>query len=293
MTAPRRARVVTSGVTISLLGVLFFSIYLFYLRLNEAYLQGPVWLLLVAVLAAALIYGGHWVWTSDFDAEQGWQVAIWLFAGVIAALALTFWPIFYQRIVGVTIEDPIFILLVSSGLGANAGVVAGISQVRSERQLQYVEQARDSLEFLNRLLRHNVLNAVSIIQGNAELLVERRDCEETVERARTIERQSQQIDTLIQNTKLLVQRIDGQFESEPIDLTAILTEQLDAIRETHDEAVIESTLPSAVTVRADPLLSAVVENLVTNAIDHNDQRIRRGCLAARIPLSAGSAAQTA
>jgi signal transduction histidine kinase len=276
MTAPRRARSVSSGVMISLLGVLFFAIYLFYLRLNEAYLQGPVWLLplgllLVAVLSAALVYGGYWVRTSDFDAEQGWEVTIWLFAGLIAALALTFWPIFYQRIVGVTIEDPVFILLVSSGLGANAGIVAGISQVRSERQFQRVEHARDSLEFLNRLLRHNVLNAISIIQGNAELLVERADCEETTERARTIQRQSQQIDTLIQNTKILVHRIEGEFEPESVDLIAVLAEQLDVARETHEEAVIESTLPSGVTVRADPLISAIVENLVTNAIDHNDQ----------------------
>lgn len=276
MTVTLRARLVTSGMTISLLGVVFFAMYLFYLGSNEAYLRGPVWLLplgllLVAVLSFALVYGGYWVWNSDFSAEQGWQVTIWLFAGLIAALALTFWPIFYQRIVGVTIEDPIFILLVSCGLGANAGVVAGISQVSSERQFQHVQQARDSLEFLNRLLRHNILNAVSIIQGNAELLSERAHTDETVERARTIRRQSEQIDQLIQNTKVLVQRIEGGFDPQRVDLTAVLDEQLDVAEQTHGEAVIESTLESEVTVRADPLVSAVVENLVTNAVDHNDR----------------------
>lgn len=276
MSATRQARTTASGVIISLLGVLFFVLYLFYLNHNEAYLNGPVWLLplgvlLAAVLSVALVYGGYWLQASEFNAEQGWQVTIWLFAGLIAALALTFWPIFYQRIVGVTIEDPIFILLVSCGLGANAGLVAGISQVSSQRQFLHVQQARDSLEFLNRLLRHNILNAISIIQGNAELLIDRADSEESIERAHTIHRQSEQIDMLIQNTRILVERIEGEFDAECIDLTAVLTEELEAARKLHEEAVIESTLEPAVTVRADPLVSAVLENLVTNAVDHNDK----------------------
>lgn len=273
-----RERYLVSGFAIAALGVVFFLSYLLYVAVHEAYLQGPVWLLplgllLVGVLSVALVYSGYWVAVSEFTPEQGWRVAIWLFAGLIAALALTFWPIFYQRIVGVAIEDPIFILLVSSGLGANAGVVAGISQVRSEQRFEHVEHARDSLQFLNRLLRHNVLNAITIIRGNAELLIEDEQPDAVAERARTIRDQSDQIDDLIQNTRILVQRVDGQAELEDVDLTNVVDNELETVRETYDEVDIDQNLADDVTVRADPLVSAVVENLLTNAICHNDKDV--------------------
>ncbi|MFA9518385.1 ATP-binding protein [Halopenitus sp. H-Gu1] len=269
-------RQLNSSVTIASIGILFFGFYLAYVVVNDAYRQGPVWLfpigiLLVGVLAGGLVYGGYWVATSEFTPDEGWQVTIWLFAGLIAALALTFWPIFYQRIVGVSIEDPIFILLVSSGLGANAGAVAGISEVRSERQFQRVEQSRDSLEFLNRLLRHNVLNAVAIIRGNADLLFERTQSETTADHARTVREQSDQIAKLIKNVKVLVHRIGDDPEIEPIELTPIVQQELETARKTHDNVCIKTDLTPEVVVQADPLVGAVIENIVTNAIVHNDQ----------------------
>lgn len=275
-----RTRYVTGGLTITILGAFFFTSYIVYLVSHESYLQGPLWLLpfgvlMVGVLSFSLIYGGYWVATREFTSEQGWEVVIWLFAGVIATLAVTFWPIFYQRIVGVEIEDPVFILLVSGGLGANAGVVAGISKVQTKRQFQHVQQARDSLEFLNRLLRHNILNAINIIQGNADQIVEKATSDSTVKRARTIHNHSAQIDNLIQNVRILVQRGEYDNELEQVDLTAVVADELAVARQSHDEVIIETDLTSAVTVWADPLVSAVIENLVTNAIVHNDQETPR------------------
>lgn len=275
---PRIRRVSGTSLVISGMGVTFFVAYLIYITFNVSYLQGPEWLfllglLLVGALSLGLIYGGYWVRRSEFTVENGWRVTIWTFAGLIAALALTFWPIFYQRIVGVRIEDPIFILLVSSGLGANAGVVAGVYQIRSEKQYHEAQQAQEFLEFLNRLLRHNVLNAVTIIRGTANQLTTPEHSEETVEQARVIRTQSDQISDLIQNTKVLIQQFEGNVDSEPVDIVSITRDVLETARKTHEEADIVSELDSTgeIPVRADPLLSAVIENLVTNAIIHNDQ----------------------
>jgi two-component system OmpR family sensor kinase len=209
--------------------------------------------------------------TNEFTPDERWRVTIWSFAGLIAALALTFWPVFYQRVVGVTVEDPIFILLVSSALGMNAGVVAGISDIRSERQFQRAQDSRDSLEFLNRLLRHNILNAITVIRGNAELIREDAHSEAIVDRTETIRMRSDQIDELIQNVKVLVKQIERDSPVEPIELTPIIQRELELARETYDDVRIDADVAQGVVVSADPLVSAAIENILTNAVVHNDQ----------------------
>jgi signal transduction histidine kinase len=261
-------------------GFLFPVSYLGYVSLNAAYLRGPVWLFplglaLVLVLAVGLLYGGYWLAASEFTTDQGWLVTVWLFAGVVAAVALTFWPIFYQRVVGVAVADPIFILLVSAGLGANAGVVAGVSQVQSERRFRRVQETRDALVFLNRLLRHNVLNAVQIVRGNAELLLDDPDAAEVTRRARTIRRQSDRTDALVQNTRVLIRRVEGDVSREVVDLSAVVVDELETAREVYPHAVVEADVDPAVRVRADGLLSAVVSNLVRNAVVHSDRESPR------------------
>lgn len=268
------------NIVIATLGVLVLILHLTYIILNEMYLTGPVWLLplglsLVSLLSIGLVYSAGWLAVSELTVRQGRRVTIWCFAGLIGALALTFWPIFYQRIVGVVIEDPIFILLISSGLGANAGVVAGISHIRSEQRFEEAQQALDTLKFLNRLLRHNVLNAVNIIQGNAEILIANPSSDSVEERARTIQYQSDQISTLIQNTKAIIQQMDREADLERIDLTSIVNAEIETAQKTYPEASIEGDLAQNVAVCADSLISAMVENLLANAVVHNDQETPR------------------
>ena len=262
-------------IAIAVIGVTFFGTYMGYVTVNDAYLRGPIWLwplglVLIAVLFIGLVYGSYWLIDSSFTAEQSWRVTIWVLAGLIGAVALTFWPIFYQRVVGVTIADPLFILLVSAGIGANAGIIAGVAQLRSEHQFEQVQETKDSLEFLNRLLRHNVLNAINIIDGYASLVTEQAGSETVVERARTIRRQSDQLADLIENTRVLVRRIAGDIETEPVDFTAIVAEELERAASSHSGVEINRDLAPAVRVEAHGIVSAVVANVVSNAITHND-----------------------
>jgi K+-sensing histidine kinase KdpD len=58
---------------------------------------------------------------------------------------------------------------------------------------------------------------------------------------------------------------------QPVDLNAILEEQIATVREAYPEASIDAELPENVTVQADEMLSEVFGNLLTNAIEHNDK----------------------
>lgn len=264
-----------AGVVIAGVGGGFLLLYVVFLATNDAYSAGPEWLVavgigLVGTLGFGLVYGGHRVATAEFTAREGWRVALWLFAGLLAALALTFWPIFYQRAVGVTTEDPGLILLVSSALGANAGVVAGVSTVESDHQSDRLRHAHASLEFLNRLLRHNVLNAVAVIRGNATHMMMETTTSEVTDRAETVQRHSEEIVSVIDTTRVLVRHAHEEVDRRPVDLTEVVSGVVEATRETYECATVEQDLSPATDVRADPLVARLVENLVTNAIVHCD-----------------------
>lgn len=268
------------AIVITVLGLVLVSLYGRYVLTNDFYLDGPVWLfpigfVLVLVLAAGLVYGGYWLITGPLRPDPAWRVAMWCFAGLIGALSLTFWPIFYQLAIGVAVEDPLFILLMSAGVGANAGVLIGVSDMRYRRRLEQVEGARETLEFLNRLLRHNVLNAVNVIHGYAGLLDDAPAADETREYTSTIRQRCDQISRLVQNVHVLTRRFASEIEPGTVDLSGMLERELDTLRYTYAESIIDGDLQAGVLVRADEVLTAVVVNLVINAVEHNDRSTPR------------------
>lgn len=261
---------------IGILGVGIVVGFAAYLNANRSYLEVPILFLtvgiaLVIVLSVGLLFAAYWVASQRFSRETEWHVVIWTLAGVIGTVALTFWPILYQRAVGNVVSDPTLLLLVSAGIGANAGALIGAYDARSRRQFEQVERARDTLLFLNRTLRHNVLNAVNLIDGYASLLESREDLpadDELHSHLATIRAQTASIADLISNARVL-SRLDNDG-LRPVDLSALLDDQLDALSKTYQNADIEGVYPPEVTVLADELLSAVIENLVSNAVLHND-----------------------
>lgn len=262
------------AVVISSLGVVLCLLYSWYITSRQYFLEGPSWLfplglLFVLVLSAGLVYGGYWLAGSELDADFVVRVAIWCFTGLVGALSLTFWPIFYQLTVGVNIEDPLFILLVSAGIGANAGLLIGMYDMRSRHQVARVERTRDSLEFLNRLLGHNVYNAATVVRDYATTL-ESGHRDEVTANASVIRAKSDQITDLVDNADALLARVDGETVPEPVDLSRIVERELDTARKTYD-AEIDAEIEPDVSVHGDEILSVVVDNLVDNAVEHSDR----------------------
>jgi len=66
---------------------------------------------------------------------------------------------------------------------------------------------------------------------------------------------------------------DAKPALEPIDLTAVLTDECRKARDTYENADIriDDGFPTGVEVAATELLSSVFRNLLTNAITHNDK----------------------
>lgn len=127
------------------------------------------------------------------------------------------------------------------------------------------------LEVLNRVLRHDLRNAMNVIAGHTEQLTESDDPEEA-------------IGTIVHRTKTLIETsrkartVERVLESDddhdrPIELGALLEDRIAVARETYTDLRIETHLPDQeVWIAGNELLTVVLDNIIENAAVHVDDR---------------------
>ncbi|MFB6311944.1 MAG: PAS domain S-box protein, partial [Salinirussus sp.] len=140
---------------------------------------------------------------------------------------------------------------------------------RYEEQL---ESTTTELEALNRLVRHDIRNDVSVILGWAEILEEHVD-EAGHEYLLKLQASADHVLELTEIVRDYVEALttDDAIEVRPTPLRSILETEIDLHRESTPEVGITVTgeIPD-VEVRANEMLSSVFKNLLNNAIQHND-----------------------
>jgi signal transduction histidine kinase len=168
----------------------------------------------------------------------------------------------------------------AAATGAACGTVGGLLEARAVERARRAERAevraeaaearRRRLDYLNRVLRHEVLNNANVIDGYAELARERGDggVDGYLE---TIRHQSRDIASVTADVRALIESMRGDGETEPVDLSAVLTAELADLRQVHRHAEVTADVPEGVHVMADDLLSRVFGNLLSNAVEHNDE----------------------
>lgn len=128
--------------------------------------------------ALVVAYGGYWLDRSSISPDRYGRVAGWslgLMAGFLAInlLMIATWP-------AETLADNASWALFAASVGAAGGTLFGTIEARSierarmaEREktnADHLEAQREWLEYLNGLLRHEVLNTAAVIDGYVELL---------------------------------------------------------------------------------------------------------------------------
>ncbi|QKY19255.1 PAS domain S-box protein [Halolamina sp. CBA1230] len=151
-------------------------------------------------------------------------------------------------------------------LAANAQVALG----RAERE-RLLERQTDRMEFFNSILRHDVLNAVTVIRGRAEFLEAELEGEQRRD-AETIVRWSDDVEEIVGRVRTVLRTLtgEGDTELEPIDLGTELRAEIERVRATYPEVTFETETPESTVVLANDLLGDVLGNVVTNAIEHNE-----------------------
>ena len=135
--------------------------------------------------------------------------------------------------------------------------------------------AERRVEVLNRVLRHDLRNDLSVIDGYLDLLEEELSGVES-EAARgaldVLSRRTDGMLSVVEQAALAETVVEGDTEFERFDLTAVVRDRCEQVRVEHPEVRLDASLPDgAVTVSAVSALPSVVDNLIENAIEHSDR----------------------
>lgn len=246
---------------------------------------GPFVAFLVALpFFGGLLYGGYWLAGSDVAPDRYPRILGWTVGGAVAFLGLNlvliaFWPPGRAWLVSGWIRG-------TANMGAAVGLLVGIIEgraignalaaERSRMRAEQLETRREWLDYLNGLLRHEVLNTAQVINGYAETVLDDSDLSgETRARLAAIQRQSEDMTDIIGDVRVLLDATRGEVSFEPVDLTGVIRNEIRDLRDVYGAVEVEAELPETVHVQADPLLPRVFSNLLGNAVEHNDSELAK------------------
>ncbi|WP_302081471.1 histidine kinase N-terminal 7TM domain-containing protein [Salinibaculum rarum] len=161
---------------------------------------------------------------------------------------------------------------ISRAYGTLSGRLVSLREVTDQRRRE------QQLDVLNRLLRHNVRNELNVVRGNVDLARDDIEDEHTRARLRTA---IQALDTVVERSEK-VGRLSRLFDTDTdgtLDLADHLAADLDRTSRNYPDADIDLAFPAPLLVEAGPTLPVAFEELVVNAIEHNDSDTPRVALA--------------
>ncbi|WP_436911059.1 ATP-binding protein [Halosimplex marinum] len=234
-------------------------------------LRAPMLALLVdGVPAVALVYAGYRLGRTDLDAEYRRMAAVWSLGGVVVFTGAVGLTIGVRLLEDRVVTEPAFTLLVAASFGGLAGVVAGYYRARAVADATRAQRASDALAFVNGLVRHDLRNDMQVIRAYAGE-IEDADVagEDVADHAAVVREKTEEAFERIETAGSLAKTVAGEAEYEPVDLAAVADEAAASI-EAATAATVRTDLPERAPVVANAGLRSVVDNLVENAVEHND-----------------------
>lgn len=269
---------------ISGLGILFFAFYaaehlVFHLGQGIRSIDFVVGASVTGIFVVSLVYGGFWLDRSELSPKRYPRIVNWTVSGLVVFLAinvpmLSLWgsgDLAFQVGWGRW----------AANVGAASGLLIGCIEARTiQRELaaeratmraESAESQRQWFDYLNGLLRHEVLNTTNVINGYASLLLDEDDIDDDARAyLQTIRNQSDEMTKVIQDVQVLIEATQSVANLETKDLTEILVAESNKLRATYESVEVDVSVPDDVTVLADDLLPRVFSNILRNAVEHND-----------------------
>lgn len=223
--------------------------------------------LLLATFGIALVIG-------SFEPRYVRTVALWCGVG---ALGMCFFVLL--TLVGASPDGIVSLQAIRSRTylanfligGSIGGTLTGVYAAQTKRHRTELKRQANRLVTLNRMLRHDVLNAISVISGSAKVLRDETDPLGADER----------VDTILQRTGHVAETIDdvryitevSQDDLESVDLLTCVEETLEKARNRHANAsfIGPNHSPPEVEVWADANLKVVLLSVLDNAAQHTEE----------------------
>ena len=225
------------------------------------------------VLGLALSAFGVALLVGSADRSFVRSVAAWCTAGTVAMSALVALTVVGAGWGGVGSTAPVRSDVVLSNFlvgGAILGALTGLYAGANRRHRTELHQQANRLVTINRILRHEVLNAVAVVRGRAETLQDPEIDPIDGGSLAPIIRESDRIVDTIEDVKHLARSSSDSLA--PVDLGSAVEACVDAVRDEHPdvEFVLAWDDEASVEVWADGQLSHALYPLVENAAAYDD-----------------------
>ncbi|MBZ6495137.1 sensor histidine kinase [Natrinema longum] len=227
-----------------------------------------------------IAYAGYWLRSSALSTSRYPRIAGWCLGGLAAFLFINLVLIVTMPVESWTIAASWIRWAVAfgAGIGLLIGCLEGraieraLTAERAALRTEHLEEQRDYLDYLNGILRHEVLNTATVINGYASQVLEEEstldDCSR--EWLEIVIDHSEDMSTVIDDVRVLLQTRDGTPRLEPVNATRVLAAELRNLENERDGVEVVTSIPPDVFVLADDLLPRVFGNLLSNAVEHND-----------------------
>lgn len=216
------------------------------------------------VLSVAVIYAGSWLFLSDVPDHAVGRIALASLAGLVGLIGVALWLGGGRTLVsGGAVSTAVDV----GTVGASAGLLVGLEGERRrgrEPGRQEARRAEAQFAFVNRLLRHHLLNGMAVIQGYAQLLAEAED--EPAPELEVIRRRSDEVADLIRNLETLGRAAAGELPTQSVEPTPPLRAAIETVREDASVAV-ETDLDHDEVIRAPSELTTVFESVLDAAVN--------------------------
>ncbi|WP_254525229.1 sensor histidine kinase [Natrinema caseinilyticum] len=134
------------------------------------------------------------------------------------------------------------------------------------RDITRRKEREQYLQVLNRVLRHNLRNDLTVVIGYAELLREQLDDQDLAAAASTLQQTATDLAHTSEKTRAIQYALERDGDLEPVDVAAIVDE---AITEADvGAATVSVSTEDTCRAWADPGLRLIVDNLLENAVTH-------------------------
>ena len=132
-----------------------------------------------------------------------------------------------------------------------------------------LKRREEQIEFFNSILRHDILNGMTVIEARAETLADTLEGTQATY-AETILDWSRDIVDLTQKVRSVLSTMsgDGLTEPETIELAPVTEGAVDKAASMDADCTVETAIHDGVAVLAGDLFDDVVGNILTNAVEH-------------------------
>ena len=160
-------------------------------------------------------------------------------------------------------------VVVTSPLTDPAGTEVGETVVLQDITTERRNEQR--LSVLNRVIRHNLRNELTVINGMAEMIGSEADRGEIERWSETIETHGRTLDQISEKARTFERLHDTEPNRRPVRIDRLLATVTDELAERYPAATVTFETECDGRLRTDPeRLALAVENLVENALEHND-----------------------